>query len=78
MSEGWDDNVLLIDGFHHYCRRTYNQKEFKDKYSSHPNFSKSDFLKKWGFKERLWEKRGHADWRKKIEKNPELDRFNEL
>ena len=78
MYEGWDDNVLLINRFRHYCRRTYNQKEFKDKYLQHSNFSKSDFMKKWGFKEGEWEKQGHANWRKRIEENSELDRFNEL
>ena len=78
MYEGWDDNVLLIDGFHHYARRTYNQTEFKDKYLRHPNFSKSDFLTKWGFKEGEWERRGHNNWRRRIEENPTLDRFNEL
>lgn len=78
MYEGWDDNVLLIDGFRHYARRTYNQKEFKDKYSSHPNFSRSDFEEKWGFGESKWEHFGHINWRKRIDSDNSLDRFNEL
>lgn len=78
MYEGWDDNVLLIDGYHHYGRRTYNQKEFKDIYLDHDNFSTSDFMKKWGFKEMEWEARGHADWRDRILKDPTLDRYNEI
>lgn len=78
MYEGWDDNVLLIDGYTHKGRRTYNQKEFKDIYLQHSNFSTSDFIKKWGFKEQEWEARGHGDWRKRIELDPSLDRYNEL
>ena len=78
MYEGWDDNVLLIDGFHHYGRRTYNQKEFKKEYLEHPNFARSDFMNKWGFKEGQWETMGHKRWRERIEADPSLDRFNEL
>ena len=78
MYEGWDDNVLLIDGYRHYGRKTYNQHQFKDKYLDHRNFAKSDFKKKWGFTEREWEKRGHVDWRRRIELDPSLDRYDEL
>ncbi|MCP6720482.1 MAG: glycosyltransferase [Patescibacteria group bacterium] len=78
MYEGWDDNVLLIDGYRHYGRKTYNQHQFKDKYLHHDNFAKSDFKKKWGFTEREWEARGHLDWRRRIELDPSLDRYNEL
>jgi len=77
MKEGWDDNVLLLDGYKHHCRKTYNQKEFKDKYLHHVNFSKSDFHLKWGFKEMQWEARGHADWTATLLAHPEKDRFNE-
>ncbi len=78
MYEGWDDSVLLVDGFRHFGRRTYNQKEFKEQYLQHDNFSKSDFMKKWGFKEMEWEARGHKDWEERILSDPNLDRFNEL
>lgn len=78
MYEGWDDNVLWIDSFQHNGRRTYEQKEFKDKYLCHPNFSRSDFIKKWNFKTPEWEVKGHRHWRERIEADPTLDRFNEL
>ena len=78
MYEGWDDNVLLIDDFRHHGRRTYNQKEFKDVYLQHSNFSRSDFMDKWGFREGEWEAMGHKRWRERIEADPTLDRFNEL
>lgn len=78
MAEGWDDNVLVLNGFQHYGRRTYTQGEFENRYGSHPNYSRSDFESKWGFKEGQWEAMGHLHWRQKIENNPSLDRFNEL
>ncbi len=78
MYEGWDDNVLLIEGFEHYGRRTYEQIEFKTKYLQHPNFAKSDFVKKWGFREVEWEKRGHLEWEERVLADPTLDRFNEF
>ena len=78
MKEGWDDNVIIDPSFKHYVRRTYQQKDFREKYINHQNFNKSNFEKKWGFKEMEWEKRGHQDWTEKISKNPDLDRFNDL
>jgi len=78
MAEGWSDVVNVYDGFLHYGRRTYNQNEFKNQYLNHPNFSRSDFENKWGFKEGAWEAMGRLHWRQKIEKDPSLDRFNEL
>jgi GT2 family glycosyltransferase len=78
MKEGWDDNVLVYPDYSHLGRRTYNQGEFMKEYREHPNFSKSDFLSKWGFREQEWEARGHADWLAKITEDPSLDRFGDL
>lgn len=78
MYEGWDDNVLWIDSLHHHGRRTYNQKEFQDRYLQHSNFSRSNFMKKWSFQEHEWETMGHKHWRERIETDSSLDRFNEL
>ena len=78
MSEGWDDNVIVYEGFRHYGRCTYSQSEFKNQYLSHPNFTESDFVGKWGFREGEWEARGHRDWGEKIKTDPSLDRFEDL
>lgn len=78
MAEGWLDVVNVYDGFTHYGRMTYNQSEFKKTYQTHSNYAKSDFESKWGFKEGQWEAMGRLHWRAKIEKDPSLDRFNEL
>ena len=78
MYEGWSDNILIFAGIHHFGRRTYNQNEFKNKYLQHSNFSRSDFINKWGFKEGEWEARGRADWRKRILNDNKLDRYNEV
>lgn len=61
LKESWDVDVLIIDSYKHYNRKTFNQKQFKDRYLQHDNFSKSSFKKKWNFEELEWEVRGQKD-----------------